>query len=361
MRKPPSIEIITFIVVIVILTIRFSLYFTNTVKIADGTKIRISARVSSEPIAYSNSQYLKLSGYKIYLPLYPRINYGDRVVVEGILEDGKLKNPVATDIKYSNGFLYRYREKLTAFYEKSLPNDHSALIAGVVIGSKRGIGEDLWEKLKKSGTAHVVVASGMNITLIANFLVGFLILFLSRRKIIPLVLILVWIYAVITGFEAPIVRASVMASVAFLAVETGRMYQSLRSLLITAAVMLFVKPGWISDLGFWLSGLATASIIVFSPKFNKIFSFLPKIIKEDWVTTLSAQVGVVPLLYYYFGQLNILSPVINVAVLWTIVPLTIIGMIAGIIGTIFEPLGRIILYLCYPLTSWFLYVVSIFK
>lgn len=360
MKKISPISLITYITLILLFSVRFFLFFRSIPKLPIGTKLRITAKVLSEPILYSDSQYLKLSGFKTYLPLYPRVYYGDRIIVEGITEDGKLKSPKLIKIDDNTGFLYKYRQKLINFYESSLPKDHSALVAGVVIGSKSGIGEDLWNALKKSGTAHVVVASGMNVSLVANFLIGFLILFLPRRRAIPIALVGIWTYALISGFDAPIVRASVMGSLTFLAVETGRISQSLRTLFITAVILLFIKPIWITDLGFWLSTIATTSIIIFSPKVNKIFSFLPKIIKEDWVTTLSAQIGVVPILYYYFGQFNVLSPFINVVVLWTIVPITIIGMIAGITGTIFEPLGKLLLYLCYPLTSWFLFVVNVF-
>ena len=187
----------------------------------NGTKIKISAKVASEPIAYSNSQYLRLSIYKVYLPLYPHIYYGDRVVVEGVVEDGALKSPKLIQIDEKSGILYQYRQKLISFYERSLPQNHSAIVAGIVIGSKSGIGEKLWDKLKNSGTAHVVVASGMNISMVSNFLIGVLIIFLNRRKAIYFALIGIWIYALISGFDAPIVRASVMASAAFLAIQTG--------------------------------------------------------------------------------------------------------------------------------------------
>lgn len=353
-------KVMVFLTIITFVSFRLILFYSNAPKYTNGTKVRITSKVSSEPILYSGSQYLKLSGYKTYLPLYPRIYYGDRITVEGIVEDGKLKYPQLVKIDDKTGFLYDYRQMLISFYERSLPKDHSALVAGVVIGSKSGIGENLWESLKNSGTAHVVVASGMNVSLVANFLIGIFILFLPRRKAIPLAIFGIWIYALISGFDAPIVRAAVMGSMAFLAVETGRMYRSLRTLFITGAVLILIKPIWISDLGFWLSTLATGSIIIFYPKVKRVFSKLPKIVSEDLSTTLSAQIGVVPLLYYYFGQFNILSPVINIAVLWTIVPITIIGMIAGITGTIFDPLGRVLLYLCYPMTSWFLFVVRLF-
>ncbi|KKR11179.1 MAG: internalization-related competence protein ComEC/Rec2 protein [Candidatus Woesebacteria bacterium GW2011_GWA1_39_21] len=338
--------------------LRIFFYFSNLPKYVNGTKLRITTRVLSEAIIYSTSQYLKLMGYKLYLPLYPRIYYGDKVIIEGIVEDQIIKSAKLISIDEKRGILYQYRQKIISFFERSLPKSHAALVAGITIGSKSGIGEELWNKLKNSGTAHVVVASGMNVSLVASFLISILILFLPRRKASIFALIGIWIYAVVSGFDAPIVRATIMGSTSLLAVETGRIYKSLRVLVITGLFLLFVKPEWIGDLGFWLTTFATGSIIVFYRRVKKLFKFVPKIINEDWSTTVSAQIGVVPLLYYFFGQFNLLSPVINVAVLWTVVPITIIGMVGGIVGTIFEPLGRIILYLCYPLTSWFLAVVN---
>jgi competence protein ComEC len=361
MLKRGVINFTVLLLVLSLLILRIFLYFSEIPKFPDGSKVRISAKVASEPVEYSDSLYLRLMGYKVYLPLYPRIYYGDRIIVEGIVDGEKLKSSRLVDVQKKGGILYQYRQKLITFYERNLPKDHAALVGGMTIGSKGGIGENLWNALKNSGTAHVVVASGMNISLISRFLLGIFILFLPRRRAIVFALLGIWLYALVSGFDAPIVRASVMGSVAFLAVETGRIYLTLRSLAITMILMLLVKPVWVGDLGFWLSAVATASIVVFTPKFNKIFAFVPIIIKEDWVTTTSAQVGVVPLLYIYFGQFNILSPLVNVAVLWTVVPVTIIGIVSGIVGTIFEPLGRLLLLLTYPLTGWFLFIINLFN
>jgi hypothetical protein len=70
------------------------------------------------------------------LPLYPRIYYADKIIVEGIAGDGKINNQKLVSIQGKKIFLYQYRDKLIYFYEKSLPKDHSALIVGMVIGSK---------------------------------------------------------------------------------------------------------------------------------------------------------------------------------------------------------------------------------
>ena len=244
------------------------------------------------------------------------------------------------------------------FYQRSLPSTHSALVAGVTIGSKASIPTEFWEKLKMSGTVHVVVASGMNVTLVAGFLMGILIFFIPRRRAIPLALIGIWSYAILSGFDAPIIRAAVMGSIAFTAQEIGRLYLAWRALVLSALAMLFIKPEWIIDLGFILSFVATASLMLFEARIRKFLRRVPSIIRQDLSTTLAAQIGVAPILFASFGQFNILSPLVNALILWTIPPITIIGMIGGMLGLIFEPAGRLVLLLSYPMTSWFIFVVK---
>ena len=67
-------------------------YYTKPNVYTDDTKIRIQARLTTEPVRYSNSQYLKLEGYKIYLPLYPETSYSDKLTVEGVVEGKNLKH-----------------------------------------------------------------------------------------------------------------------------------------------------------------------------------------------------------------------------------------------------------------------------
>ena len=351
------------LVLLFLLIVRFVYFYETRSTYINGTKIRITDRVSSEPIRYSNSQYLRLSGFKVYLPLYPEITYGDVIVVEGVVEEDKLKQTKLVELKESRGILYGLRKNLIDIYQKSLPQPHSALIAGVTIGSKQNLGEDLWEILKKSGTAHVVVASGMNISLISSFLVGFLAMYLPRRKAIPLAIIGTWVYALIAGFDAPIIRAAIMGTIAFSAQELGKLNTALRALIITALIMLFIRPDWLVDLGFLLSFFATASLLLFEKKVYKLLRFIPDglgIVKKDFSTSIAAQIGVAPILFISFEQFNLLSPLINALVLWTIVPMTSLGIIGGIIGLVFEPVGTAILWLTFPLTLWFVKVVEVF-
>ncbi len=327
----------------------------------DGQKLRITTKVTTEPIRYSNSQYLHVVGLRFYLDPFPEVNYGDEVVVEGVVKGNKLEDAKLIKVTPTRGLLYKIRAKLVKFYKSSLPEPHSSLVAGVVIGSKQSIPKPFWEVLKKTGTAHVVVASGMNVTLVAGFLMNVLILFIPRRRAVVIALMGVWTYALLAGFDAPIIRAAIMGSIGFTAIALGRLNYAWRGLFISALVMLLINPSWLTDLGFVLSFVATASLMLFEKRIRVRIKRVPKVFKEGLSTSLAAQVGVAPILFVTFGQFSLLSPIVNALVLWTIAPITIIGMIAGMLGLVFSYIGTGVLYLVYPLTSWFIGIVRLFS
>ena len=343
---------------IILLLVRIVYFYQTKPHYPDGTVIRIKSAVTSEPLRFENSQYLRLKGYKVYLEKYPEINYGDNLLVEGVVQGDKLKNTRIIELQESRFILVKLRERLLHFYQGGLPFRHASLVSGVVLGSKENMDTDFWDKLKNTGTVHVVVASGMNVSIVAKFLISFLVLVLPRRKAIPIALLGIWSYSVLSGFDAPIIRASIMGSLTFIAQELGRMYYAGRTLILTAVLMVIVKPEWIIDLGFILSFVATASILLAEEPIRKFFTKVPSLLRSDLSTSLSAQLGVAPILYASFGQFNILTPLYNVAVLWTIPLITLIGMLSGILSLISVPIGRLVLYLVYPFTGWFIFCTT---
>jgi competence protein ComEC len=349
-----------FIFWLLLFVIIFIRIFSSQPEYPEGERVRIKTRIVSEPIRYENSQRVITAGLVTYLPLYPEINYGDKIVVLGAVVGDKLKDPKLIAISKRSSKLFLIRNRLVEFYKKALPEPHSSLVAGYTIGSKSEMPPAFWESLKISGTAHVVVASGMNVSLVGGFLMTSLVAVLPRKKAIPLALTGIWIYSVIAGFDAPIIRAAIMGSIAFTAQEMGRLNYSLRALTASALLMLIIRPVWINDLGFLLSFASTLAIILFEPKVKKAVQFLPSPLKEDVATTTAAQVGVAPILFFTFGQFNPMSIVANALVLWTVVPVTVIGMIAGIVGLVLEPIGKFILLAVYPLTWWFIFIVKVF-
>ena len=86
---------------------------------------------------------------------------------------------------------------------------------------------------------------------------------------------------------------------------------------------------------------------------------VPGVIRESLSTSLAAQIGVGPILFVTFGQFNLLSPVINALILWTVPILMLIGSISGIVSLIWPALAKLILYLAFPLTFWFIKITQI--
>lgn len=326
---------------------------------SDGDLLRISAVVNSEPVVYETKQYLKLYGLKMYLPLNPEIYYGDKVVLEGLVDDGSLVNVKLISHNSATGLFYNLRKKIISFYNYNLPQPASSLVSGMVLGSKSALPQDFWDDLKRSGTAHVVVASGMNVSLVAGFVLSVLTSFLKRGRATLISIAFVWVYCFMVGFEAPIVRAGIMGSMMLLSQNLGKLYYAGRVLILSALFMIIIKPVWIYDLGFILSFVATLSLMVFTPFFEKRLRFVPKPLNEGLVTSLSAQVGVAPILFATFGNFSLFSPIVNALVLWTVPLITIICGVGGILALIVPLLGKLVLFISYPLIYWFILIISL--
>jgi competence protein ComEC len=348
-----------FFIWVFIFLLTFARVFLSRPPDYSGRRVRVSGTVYQEPTKYSSSQKISLTNFNFYLPLYPEIHYGDRVVVEGLVDENNLKNVSLINVRERQHF-FNIREKLVGFYQQSLPEPHASLMAGITFGAKSTLEENFWEKLKSTGTLHVVVASGMNVTMLAGFLLGVFTLVLPRKKVVPLILLGIWVYVLIIGFEAPIVRAAIMASIAFTAQALGRLYSAWRGLTISALLMLIVQPQWLDDLGFILSFVSTLALLLFSQRIDRLIKFIPGILREGIATSLAAQIGVSPILFVTFGQFNILSPLVNGLVLWIVPYVMVLGMSAAVVGFLIPLLGKLLLFLSYPLTSWFIFVVNIF-
>ncbi len=342
--------ILLFGISILILTGRY--YFSVKTLPLSGTRIRLTATVLTEPVYYPESQRLKFGALSTYLPAYPLIEYGDWVTIEGQVQDREVKKPKLVKLTKSENALFSLRKSLINNFKKTLPEPHSSLLAGVVMGSKADMPKSFWEKLKATGTAHIVVASGTNISNLSNFLLGIFVVIMNRRRAVYFTLALVAVYCILIGLEAPIIRAFIMSAFLFLGWLTGRQYQAFQALVICMFVMLFVNPLWITDVGFLLSFASTGSLILFASFVDRKLYFVPLILRGGLSTSLAAQVGTLPIMLVVFGRVNILSPIINALILWTIPFISLIGSIGAFIP--------IVNYLAYPFTFWFTTIINLF-
>jgi competence protein ComEC len=132
----------------------------------------------------------------------------------------------------------------------------------------------------------------------------------SARKIKPfIVLILIWLFTILTGAGASIVRAAVMFSLISIAQQINRKSSLINSLCCSAFILLCVDPFLLWDLGFQLSYAAVASIALFDQPIRELLHPENKLLQHFWNLTsisLAAQLLTIPICLYHFHQFPVL-------------------------------------------------------
>lgn len=269
-------------------------------------------------------------------------------------------NPEADFRANSLDLFPELRKTLDKQISTFLPSPHAELLSGIILGSKNNLPASLQLSLRDTATLHIVVVSGQNLTLLAGFLMGTLAGVLKRRTALIVALGSIIFYTAMTGAQIPVLRAAVMATLAFLAQATGRDKDSIWVLVIAAGGMLLINPYWVAEISFQLSFLATFGVVVVAPKIVSYLKHLPEVIKTDLSITLAAQLMVLPVIAINFHQISLISILANLFVLWTIPFIMILGTINLILALIWQPIATIFSTLVYILLAYFIYVVTFF-
>jgi competence protein ComEC len=327
-----------------------------------GEKPTLEGIITEDPDVRTDKQLITFlpNGHNqsllLTLPLSQEFFYGDRVVVTG-----KLSEPKAFDDfdypKYLERFniyglisypkvLILQNHKASALKENLLhlkhwfilrlgavlPPTESNLLAGILIGARKGLPTAVTDDFNATGLSHIVAISGYNITIII-ILISSLVGFLGRRASFYFGLIVLIGFVILTGASASVVRAAVMGFMLLLAGNLGRQYSILPALFCAALIMLLINPKilyW--DIGFQLSFAATLGIILFVPLLQKITAGWPKLwkIKEILITTMCAIISTLPLMLLHFGTLSLVAPLANILVLPLVPEVMLLGSLAAL-------------------------------
>lgn len=324
--------------------------------------------------------------------LFPRFTYGDKVSIVGIIkkpenfetDTGRIfdyisylsKDNVYYQISFARvsllnkgygnpikRFLFGSKDLFLGSVSRIIPDPQSSLLGGLVVGAKQSLGSDLQDKFRRTGIIHIVVLSGYNVTIVAEFIMR-IFSFLPFLYGTGLGVISVVLFALMTGASATIVRASIMAIFVVLARATSRTHEITRALLLAALIMLIHNPKiLLHDPSFQLSFLATIGLIHVSPHIERYFSFIPeKFQLRGFATaTVSTQIFVLPLLLYMTGELSLVALPVNLLIL-VFVPITMLfGFIAGVIGIISSVAALPFAFISYGLLTYELTVVEWFS
>lgn len=329
----------------------------QTTKFNSGEKVQLEGYLLEEPSLRGNLSFFSFQGLRVVTT--ENLHYGDKIKIEGEVDGNKIAFPVVQKLNPGSllGILTTLRREAIERINRLLPEPQASFLRGVLLGDKSELDSDLRQELIRTGTIHVIVVSGFNITLVGGFVL-LLAKFIKRRNAVLLSIFAIVLYILIVGISPPTLRAAVMGIVAYSASLLGRVVYPLYLLIFAALVLMIFDPKIISDVGFQLSFLATAGILIFGKIFEDKIRRLPSFLSSSVSTSLGAQILVVPLIFFYFGNISLVSPLVNAAVVWTIPLVTIIGFVIVFISFIYFPIAALFTPIIYLAINYFLVVVD---
>jgi competence protein ComEC len=332
-------------------------------------------------------------------PLYAPVSYGDRVRVSGKLSrpgviaegDGRAFDYGAylakDDIYWTMSFadvevlahgegsalktaLFAAKQDFVSHIESILPEPQASLLAGLVIAGKGSLPSRVLEDFRRSGVVHIVVLSGFNVTLIAEFLrqlctYAFLAAGLAAAPLALAASALgIALFVLMTGASATVVRAAAMALIALLAKHLGRSFSAPRALALAAFLMLMWNPKLlVFDPSFQLSFLATLGLVYVSPwleeRLRGRWARSAKL-KEIFIQTASTQLAVLPLLMYSTGSVSLVSLPANLAILPAVPLAMLTGFFAALASYLSPVLAWPVSFLAHALLSFILGAARLF-
>jgi DNA internalization-related competence protein ComEC/Rec2 len=227
--------------------------------------------------------------------------------------------------------------------ESSFPPREAGLLMGLALGDDSRLDPGLERDFRATGLSHLLVVSGENVAMVLAPIVALgAALGWSRWPRFALGMGTVAFFVVLTGAEPSVMRAGVMAGLALIGVVLGRP-RSTGSILGGAVVVLLVlDPALVWSVGFQLSVAATASMVALATPISTRLRFLPASLSLAAGATLAAQVGVTPLLLFYFHEVPVSTVAANVLAFPAVAPALLLGQAAATIGIVLPAAGHLI-------------------
>ena len=292
----------------------------NPGKLSAGDQILVWGSVSEIEAARNPHQF----NYKKYLSdksVYLQIK---------VLPDNHIKLRNRNKSLRESGL--KLREKIIEHLQNQpFGKDELAVIQAVLLGYRHDVDKTLSDNYKAAGAMHIMAISGLHIgviLMILNYILKPLILLPGGRilKLILSVLIL-WGFALLSGFSVSILRAVTMFSFLAYALYLNRPGSTYNILALSIFfILLVLDPLMLFQVGFQLSYAAVLSIVWLYPKLISLWHPENILLRRVWqlcCAGTSAQLGVLPLSLYYFHQFPTLFLISNLI----IVPF--LGLIIG--------------------------------
>jgi len=225
-----------------------------------------------------------------------------------------------------------------------LDSNQSSLLATLLLGDKSEMSSNLRESFRSAGLSHILVVSGLHLTIIVNFIFGLLSFFIKNKKIpAGITIAFILLYAILTGCSYSIMRSSIMSIIYLLSFFFLKNTSSLNNLGAAGIIITIQNPLAIGNLGLLMSFGATLGICTLGNKMNTfLISKLPKVkeaalhkaiyyVVSYFINTSSVSVSAtlftLPVMVFVFEQFNIYFLISNLLITFAAPLVIVVGII----------------------------------
>ena len=206
-----------------------------------------------------------------------------------------------------------------------------ALVPALVLGDTSAITPALEADFRTTGLTHLTAVSGANLTVLLGFM-----LIMARwagvrgwwLRIVGLVGVLAFV--ALCRSEPSVLRAAAMGLVVLAALGIGGRRSGLRHLALAVMLLVLIDPYLSRSLGFALSVLASAGIIIWSRPWTQTLNrWLPLVVAESVAVPLAAQLSTLPLIAAISGRVSVVGLLANAVAGPLVAPATVLGFAAA--------------------------------
>lgn len=356
--------------------------------VVDKRDVALNARVATVPRIFESVQSCEIEAvmgrWILYWDGNPLLSLGDRIKVQGregpvkpgsehywrlrgihgvvSAEEGGVQ--IAERGSFVSVWASDWRRAFLDHTASSIEHRSAETVDALCFNVDGRLDPTMRDNLQRSGTTHIVSASGLH-TLILALALQFLLAFFPIPRWAQLAILcgLLAMYAFATGLRPPIVRSVVMVGTMAFAYVFRREADLLSALAAAALVYLLVEPDSVFDIGFQLSFLTVGALGLYlqgAPETARS-GLKAAIIQGKQVARAStvATLASGPLVAYHFGMFSFISVVANVLIAFVLPPIIVLSMLSLAIRPLSEALATGIMHVFVgPLAGWVLWVAD---
>jgi competence protein ComEC len=241
-----------------------------------------------------------------------------------------------------------------------LPAAERSLVPALVDGDDSGMPEEVAADFRATGLTHLLAVSGANLTLVLAF-----VLVVGRwcgvraRGLLVLGALGVVGFVLLARTEPSVLRAAAMGVVALAGLSAGGRRRGTRALCVAVVVLVLLDPWLARSVGFALSVLATAGILLLAPAWRDAMArWMPRLPAEALSVPLSAQLVCTPVVAAISGQVSLVAVIANLLAAPAVAPATVLGVLATMAAPVSDRLASLVGWLAGRAAWWIVTVAE---